>query len=102
MRGPRWCSRQAVVADAATIAEKLVELADAGGVGMTPHAVAVDRAFAAVAAVKEKLEMLAAAGELRELNQAFKSARKVDPSLKYADYLDARKAGMLEALAAAR
>jgi hypothetical protein len=39
-------------------------------------------------------------GELQELNAAFKEARKVDPTMKYADYLDARKAAMLEALAA--
>jgi hypothetical protein len=37
------------------------------------------------------------AGELRELNAAFKAERKVDPNVRYADYLDARKAAMLEA-----
>jgi hypothetical protein len=39
------------------------------------------------------------AGELRELNLAFKEARAVNPSAKYVDCLEARKASMLEALA---
>ena len=30
---------------------------------------------------------------LRDLNQAFKEARKVEPSLRSIDYLEARKAG---------
>ena len=33
----------------------------------------------------EKLELMAAAGELREINQVFKQARKVAPSLRNAD-----------------
>jgi hypothetical protein len=51
-----------------------------------------------VAAMNEM--MTGSPGELQELNAAFKEARKVDPTMKYADYLDARKAAMLEALAA--
>lgn len=81
------------------IAAKLEDLAEAGGVGITPHQVAVERALAAVATVNQSIEKMGAAGELRELNQAFKEARKVDLSIRYVDYLEGRKAGMLEALA---
>jgi hypothetical protein len=40
-------------------------------------------------------------GELKAFNRAFKDAKRVDPSIRYFDYIDARKAAMLEALAAA-
>jgi hypothetical protein len=83
----------------AAIGAKLEQLADEGGVGITPHHVAVERAFAAVATVNQSIEKTGAAGELRDINRAFKEARKVDPSIRYVDYLEARKAGMLEALA---
>jgi hypothetical protein len=72
-------------------------MADRGGVGLTPHAVAVDRALAAVAVVNETIT--GSPDELHELNTAFKAARKADPSLRYVDYLEARKAAMLEAFA---
>jgi hypothetical protein len=92
--------KKAVSADASAIAAKLEELADRGGVGgLTPHVVAIERALAAVATVNEAFEKAGSAGELREINQAFKAARSVDPSLRYADYIGARKAAMLEALA---
>jgi hypothetical protein len=78
---------------------KLEEIAELGGVGLTPHAVAVNRAVAAVAKVNETFEKAANAGDLRELNRSFKEARAVDPSIRYVDYLEARKAAMLEALA---
>ena len=83
------------------IAAKLEELADRGGVGLTPHAVAVGRALEAVAAVNGAIERMSASGDLRDLNQAFKEARKADPSVRYVEYLEARKAAMLEALARA-
>ncbi|MGY3413416.1 hypothetical protein ACVWZV_009583 [Bradyrhizobium sp. GM5.1] len=38
-------------------------------------------------------------GELFEFNAAFKAARKVHPTIRYQDYLHARKAAMLEAAA---
>jgi hypothetical protein len=38
-------------------------------------------------------------GGLRDLNRSFKAARKVDRSLRYHDYLHAKKAAMLEAIA---
>jgi hypothetical protein len=38
---------EAVEADQAAIAAKLEELAEHGGVGLTPHSVAVDRALEA-------------------------------------------------------
>jgi hypothetical protein len=91
--------KKAVIVDQPAIAAKLEELADRGGVGLTPHAVAIDRALAAVAAVNETIDKMGSKGQLREINQAFKAARSVDPSLRYADYMEARKAAMLEALA---
>jgi hypothetical protein len=69
----------------------------AGGVGLTRHAVAVDRAHAAVTTVSEAFGKAASNGDLREMNAAFKAARAADPSLRYPDYLGARKAAMLEA-----
>jgi hypothetical protein len=89
--------KKAVVVDPPAIAVKLEEIAELGGVGLTPHAVAIDRALAAVAAVNDTIDKMGSTGELK--NRAFKEARRVDPSLRYFDYLHARKAAMLEALA---
>lgn len=50
--------KKAVIADLHAIAAKLEELADIGGVGLTPHAIAIDRALAAVAAVDEAIERM--------------------------------------------
>jgi hypothetical protein len=87
--------KKAIVADPPSIAAKLEELADRGGVGLTSHAVAIDRALAAVTAVNDTIDKMGSTGELK----AFKEARKVDPSIRYFDYIHARKAAMLEALA---
>jgi hypothetical protein len=70
----------------------------ARGVGLTLHRVVVDRSLAAVATVNETLAKAVDNGGLREFNAAFKAARAADPSLRYADYIEARKVGMLEAL----
>jgi hypothetical protein len=86
--------KKAVEADQAAIAAKVEDLADRGGVGLTPHAVAVDRAMAAVAKVSETLA--GSTDDLQELNGAFKKSRKAEPGIRYADYLDARKAAMLQ------
>jgi hypothetical protein len=91
--------KKAVIVDPLAIAAKLEELADRGGVGLTPHAVTIDRALEAVAAVNGAIERMSASGDLRDLNQSFKEARKADPSVRYVEYLEARKAAMLEALA---
>jgi hypothetical protein len=64
-------------------------------IGLTKHTTAVDRARAAVATVNKAMEVMADQGELRE----FKAARKVDPAIRYQDYLHSRKAAMLEAIA---
>jgi hypothetical protein len=93
-----WMGEQPERPDQAALATKLEELAVAGGVGLTPHAVAVDRAQVAVANVNEAFGIAANNGDLREMKAAFKAARTADPSLRYADYLEARKAAMLEAL----
>jgi hypothetical protein len=94
-----WMQEQLTVSPLpAAIGTKLEELAEEGGVGLTPHAIAIERGLAAVATVNRSLDDMKGNGELRELNQAFKEARKVEPSLRYIDYLEARKAAMLEAL----
>jgi hypothetical protein len=91
--------KKAVEADQAAIAAKLEEIAEHGGVGLTPHRTAVDRAaLEEVTAVNETIDKMGSTGELKAFNRAFKDARKVDPSIKYVDYLEARKAVMLEAL----
>ncbi|OCK61510.1 hypothetical protein [Bradyrhizobium sp. LMTR 3] len=55
--------------------------------------------MAAVVAVNEAIDKMGATGELKAFNRAFKDARNVDPSIRYFDYLHARKASMLEAMA---
>lgn len=68
-------------------------------IGLTKHVTAVDRARAAVAAVEQAFEKMAASGELRKWNAAFKEARSVDTTLRYATFIEAKKAAMLEQLA---
>jgi hypothetical protein len=91
--------RKAIVVDLPAIAAKLEELADRGGVGLTPHAVAVERALKAVTVVNDTIDKMGSTGELKAFNRDFKEARRVDPSIRYFDYIHARKAAMLEALA---
>lgn len=94
-----WKTQQTERPVAEVTARKLEHMADLMGVGLTKHHVAVERARAAVAAVNQAIDAMAERGELREFNAAFKEARKVDPSIRYQDYLHARKAAMLEAMA---
>jgi hypothetical protein len=51
-----------------------------------------------VAAVNDAFGTAANNGDLREFNAAFKAARAADPSLRYADFMEARKVALLEAL----
>jgi hypothetical protein len=64
-----------------------------------PHALAVERALEAVAVMNDTIDKMGSIGELKAFNRAFKEARKVDPAIRYFDYIHARKAAMLEALA---
>jgi len=91
--------KKAVIADQPASVAKLEEPADRGGVGLTPHAVAIDRALPGVAAVNDTIDKMGSTGELKAFNRAFKEARKVDPNIRFFDYIHARKAAMLEALA---
>lgn len=91
--------KKAIEADPPAIAAKLEELAELGGVGLTPQQMVVDRAMATVALINQTMSKMQATGELREWNQAFKAARAAEPSVRYADYLDARKAAMVESIA---
>jgi hypothetical protein len=52
-------------------AAKLEDLADRGGVGLTPHAVAVDRPLAAVAKVNKTINKMGSTGDLKAFNRAF-------------------------------
>lgn len=94
-----WLQEQPVTPSQASIAAKLEEIAELGGAGLTPHNVAAQRARDAVAEIDRKFEKLQTQGALREINAAFKAARAVDPSLRYADYIQAKKAAMVEAMA---
>jgi hypothetical protein len=94
-----WRQEQGFFPDQAAVAAKLEQLAEEGGVGITPHGTAILRAFEAVATVNRALDAMTAGGQMREFNRAFKAARKVDASLRYHDDLHSRKAAMLEAIA---
>jgi hypothetical protein len=69
------------------------------GISLTPHEAVVQRACAAVAAVSETIAKMQQTGGMKDLNRDFKAARKVNPALRYHDYLHDRKAAMLEAMA---
>jgi hypothetical protein len=66
---------------------------------LTPHAVAIDRALQAVTAVNDTIDKMGSTDEIKAFNRAFKQAREVGPAIRYFDYIHARKAAMLEALA---
>ena len=91
---PRYASEATTMA---AIGARLEDLAEAAGIGLTPHHIAVQRALAAVHAVNDAIDKMQHNGGMKDLNRAFKAARKVDPSLRYFDYLHAHKAAMLEA-----
>jgi hypothetical protein len=65
--------KKAVEADQAAIAAKVEDLADRGGVGLPPHAVAVDRSMAAVAKVSETLAARRPAGTERGVKKISQS-----------------------------
>lgn len=91
--------KQSVQASPESIARKLEEMAAGLSIGLTKHVTAVERARAAVAVVNATIDRLEASGGMKEFNAAFKAARKVQPGIRYQDYLHARKAAMLEAIA---
>jgi hypothetical protein len=85
--------KKAVEADQVAIGAKLEEIAEHGGVGLTPHQTAVDRALEAVAAVNDTIDKMGSTGQLKAFNRAFKQARKVDPAIRYFDYIHGSNAG---------
>ena len=91
--------KQAIQASPEAIARKLEEMAAGLSIGLTKHVTAVDRARAAVAAVEQIFEQMAQRGQMREWNAAFKEARSVEPTLRYATFIEAKKAAMIEELA---
>ena len=54
----------------------------------------MERALATDEAVSTTMDRMQAAGEMKEINRAFKAARLDNPSLRYGDYLRTRKAIM--------
>jgi hypothetical protein len=72
--------KNAVEADQAAVAAKLEDIAELGGVGLTPHQTAVDRALEAVSVVNDTIDKMGSTAELKAFNRAFKEARKVVPS----------------------
>lgn len=86
--------------DQAAVARQLRQFARDLCIGITPHAVVVDRAFAAVDAVNAEFKRMQGSGEMREINSAFATARAETPSLRYQDYVLSRKVAALEAMAA--
>jgi hypothetical protein len=72
--------KKAVVVDPPAIAAKLEDLADRGGVDLTLHQIAVDRALEAVTAVNTAIDMMASTGELQEFNRAFRAPARSIPA----------------------
>jgi hypothetical protein len=81
--------------DQAAVAAKLEELAVTGGVGLTPHAIAVQSAIDAVERVDREFGAMQDMGDLREFNAAFKAARLSNPSIRFAEYLEAARSRCL-------
>ncbi len=72
------------------------------GIGLTPHETVVQRALGAVEAVDKRIADLQKTGGLRDINDEFKAARKAGTTVRYRDFLHAKKAVMLEAIARRR
>jgi hypothetical protein len=87
--------KKAVIVDLHAIAAKLEELADRGGVGSTPHAVAIDRALAAVAAVNDTIDKMGSTSRRSIAPSRRPGGSILDPISR----LYPRKAAMLETLA---
>jgi hypothetical protein len=69
------------------------------GVGLTPHQMVIQRALAAVETINKRIADLQKNGGMKELNAEFREARKVGTTVRYRDFLHAKKAVMLEAIA---
>ena len=91
--------KRSIQASPEAIGRKLEEMAAGLSIGLTKHVTAVERARAAVAAVEQAFEKMASSGQMREWNAAFKEARKVDRTLRYQTFIEAKKAAMTEELA---
>ena len=83
---------------AAAVAALRAAAAEAG-IGLTPLSTVVQRAFAAVQMVDDRIADLQQSGGLREMNAEFKAARADGKVARYKDFLHAKKLAMLEAIA---
>jgi hypothetical protein len=85
--------------DGATAAVAVRAVAATREIALTPHNAVLARARAAVAHVERTLTAMKAKGDLKGINRDFKAAREADPNLRYRDYFQTRKLGMLTLLA---
>jgi hypothetical protein len=69
------------------------------GIGLTPHETVIQRAFAAVETVNQRIADMQKTGGMKEMNDEFKQARKAGTIARYKDFLHAKKMTMLEAIA---
>jgi hypothetical protein len=67
---------------------------------LTPHETVIQRAFAAVETVNQRIADLQKSGGMKEINAEFKAARKAGTVVRYHGFLHAKKLSMLEAIAA--
>jgi hypothetical protein len=86
--------------DQAAVAMQIEQLGADHYIGVTHHAVVVDRAMAAVDAVHDMMQRMQGSGGMKQVNEAFKAARATTPSLRYRDHLEAFKLKLIEAMAA--
>jgi hypothetical protein len=76
-----------------TIAAKPEELAESGRRRLTRHASAIESASCRLTAVNDTIDKIGSTGGLK----AFNRGSEVDPSIRYFNYIQPRKAAMLKA-----
>lgn len=73
--------------------------AEKAGLVLTKHADVIERARWAVGIVNALIADLQRTGGMRDINAAYKAARKDDPGLRYQDFLHSQKEAMLTKMA---
>jgi hypothetical protein len=69
------------------------------GIALTAHSDVIERANRAVDAVNATMKQWQDTGGMASINSAFKARRKIEPSLRYQDWLHRHKELMLETMA---
>lgn len=85
--------------DQAALVAQLHQLAEDLHICLTPHALVVERAIAAVETVDATFSQLRASGKMKGINAGFKVARAETPALRYRDYLETCRLRALEVMA---